>query len=322
MSTILTLTNASEFAAREERAHRMRLYAASAAAVLLIIMVAVYGADYYWLGAVDRPFSPKHALLKPSGQIGINLGILGFALFLIIFLYPLRKKIPWFAKVGKTRHWLDFHVVAGLTAPVLIAFHCSFKFHGLAGMAFWIMSAVALSGVVGRYMYAQIPRSLSSAELSLKELHSMEAALTRELSSQTRFTAEDFAPILQMPGPEEVRQMPVVRALLLMFGLDVARPFRIARLRARALSRGTAEKRGVAVELLVSLGGFRHGHDFELEQILATAQRKSALSKRIVFLARTQQVFHLWHVVHRPFSYSFAVLALMHIVVVVMLGFV
>ncbi len=317
MSAILTLTtataNAAEIAAREERRHRVRLYLVSAAAVLLILVLAVYGGDYYWLSAADRPFSPKYPLLKPSGRIGINLGILGFALFLIIFLYPLRKKVSWLAKRGRARHWLDFHVVAGLTAPVVIAFHSSFKFHGLAGMAFWIMSAVALSGVVGRYMYAQIPRSLNSAELSLKELQSMEDTLTNELFSQTRFTAEDFAPILRMPSPQEARQMPVFRALLLMFALDAARPFRIARLRARALNRK---------QRLLSFGGLRHAHDAELERILATVRRKSSLSKRIAFLARTQQVFHLWHVIHRPFSYSFAVLALMHIVVVIMLGFV
>ena len=35
--------------------------------------------------------------------------------------------------------------------------------------------------------------------------------------------------------------------------------------------------------------------------------------KRVLFLSRSQKVFHLWHVVHKPFSYAFAVLALLHI---------
>jgi hypothetical protein len=33
-------------------------------------------------------------------------------------------------------------------------------------------------------------------------------------------------------------------------------------------------------------------------------------------------VFHLWHVIHRPFSYSFALLAVIHIAVVTMMGYV
>jgi hypothetical protein len=32
-------------------------------------------------------------------------------------------------------------------------------------------------------------------------------------------------------------------------------------------------------------------------------------------------VFHLWHVVHRPFSYTFALLAVIHIALVVMMGY-
>jgi hypothetical protein len=38
-------------------------------------------------------------------------------------------------------------------------------------------------------------------------------------------------------------------------------------------------------------------------------------------LSHAQRVFQLWHVVHKPFSYAFAVLALVHIAVVMMLGF-
>ena len=49
-------------------------------------------------------------------------------------------------------------MIAGITAPIVIAYHASFKFRGIAGVAFWIMLAVAISGVIGRYLYAQIPQ--------------------------------------------------------------------------------------------------------------------------------------------------------------------
>jgi len=29
--------------------------------------------------------------------------------------------------MGNSRHWLDFHVVLGTAAPIIIAFHSSFK---------------------------------------------------------------------------------------------------------------------------------------------------------------------------------------------------
>ena len=296
-----------------ERWHRTRLYAAAAASLLLLVTIAFYGADYYLLGPAERPFSAKHALLKPSGLIGIKLGMLGVGLFLLIFLYPLRKRVPWLARRGKSKHWLDFHIVAGLTAPVVIAFHSSFKFHGLAGMAFWIMTAVALSGIIGRYIYAQIPRSLDSAEISLKELEGAQEELTRELEGQAIVRSADLQRLLRMRSAEEVRRMPLYRALLLMIALDVARPFRVARLRLHAL--------GWSGGALITLGGLLASPNRELERVVQTARRKAALSKRIAFLSRTQQVFHLWHVIHRPFSYSFAVLALIHIAVVLLLGY-
>jgi hypothetical protein len=58
----------------------------------------------------------------------------------------------------------------------------------------------------------------------------------------------------------------------------------------------------------------------EVERVIGAARRQAGLSKRILFLSRTHKVFHLWHVVHRPFSYSFAVLAVIHITVVMLFG--
>jgi len=145
-------------AAAGQEQHRRRIMTVSLVATSLMAGLALYGANYYTLTQADRPFSPKHHLLKPSGVIGINLGLLGVLLFCGIFLYPLRKRWAWLRKQGDSRHWLDYHVVLGIAAPVCIAFHSSFKFRGLAGVAFWVMVAVGLSGFVGRYLYAQIPR--------------------------------------------------------------------------------------------------------------------------------------------------------------------
>ncbi|MBZ5510070.1 MAG: hypothetical protein LAN70_02765 [Acidobacteriia bacterium] len=79
---------------------------------------------------------------------------------------------------------MDDHVLLGLAAPFVIAFHASFKFRGFVGTACWIMSAVALSGVIGRYLYSQIPRRATAAELSLKEARDLQEKDTAQLSSQ------------------------------------------------------------------------------------------------------------------------------------------
>jgi hypothetical protein len=109
-----------------------------------------------------------------------------------------------------------------------------------------------------------------------------------------------------------VKHRSAMGALLWMFVLDLARPFRVASLRRRALGLG-----GV----LLSLGGILPSSNQELERVVQTVRRQATLSKRVVFLSRTQQVFQLWHVVHRPFSYAFVVLAILHIATAMLLGY-
>ncbi|HKW89240.1 MAG TPA: hypothetical protein VJN21_10850 [Candidatus Acidoferrales bacterium] len=137
------------------------------------MLIGIYGFNYYTLDAAHRALSPKYNQLRPAGSIGIRLGVAGAFMFVLIFLYALRKRWRWLGRIGSTKHWLDFHIVLGLTAPVIFTFHSSFKFGGLAGIAYWIMIVVALSGIVGRYLYAQIPRSLGSAELTFNELQEL-----------------------------------------------------------------------------------------------------------------------------------------------------
>ena len=311
MSTQASLPLSRARDASGERVHRFLLTAGYVFAGLMVLALAVYGFDYYFLDSAHRPFSLKYPVLRPNGSVGLWLGVLGLGMFLLIFLYPLRKRWPWLKSKGSTRHWLDFHVLLGLTAPMIIAFHASFKFRGIAGMAFWIMTAVALSGVVGRYLYGQIPRSLSAAELSLQEARKLEAEITTQLAVQQVVPAEALAPVFRLPEARSVESAPMVLALGSMFLVDLQRQFRIARLRLRCLG---------AREAFATLGGLLPSGRPELERVIGIARRQAALSKRILFLSRSQQVFHLWHVVHRPFSYSFAVLALLHIGVVLLFG--
>jgi hypothetical protein len=312
MSANAAVATATMPARSGERAHRIRLVFGYVLAIAIIVGITVYGFDYYTLRSADRPFSPKHHVLRPSGAIGIKLGFMGLAMFLAIFVYPLRKKWPWLSRQGSSRHWLDIHVLLGLSAPFIIALHSAFKFRGFAGMAFWIMVAVSLSGVIGRYLYGQIPRRLNSAEMSAKELQEVQTGLAEQLKQQRLLPEKDVRSLLRLPSPERVQEMSIVFALGYMMALDVGRAFRVAKLRRRALALS---------ERLTTLGGFLPTGHAALERAISTARAEAATAKRILFLSRSQQVFHLWHVVHKPFSYSFALLAIIHIVVVMMMGF-
>ena len=299
-------------AKRKEAGHRVRVSIAGLASILLLVSLVIYGANYYLLPLDQRPFSDKHELLRPGGSIGLKLGVLGTVLFFIIFLYALRKVIPWLGRWGTAKHWMDFHVIAGITAPVVIAFHASFKFQGIAGIAFWIMVVVAISGFIGRYLYAQIPRSLTAAELSLSELQVNEQELAEALLDQSIYSEKQLSRVMNMPSAAHIRQIGPLLAIGEMIALDVRRPLQIAGL--RRASCGFAKK-------LFSAGGLLSSGNSEVEHVVRLVRQKASLSKRVVFLDQSQRVFHLWHVIHRPFSYAFAVLAIIHIVVVMGLGF-
>jgi TRAP-type C4-dicarboxylate transport system permease small subunit len=295
-----------------EKWHRMLHWWAWVASTAFVLAFASYGADYYTLGTLDRPFSPKHALLRPSGPVGVRLGMFSVLLFFLIYLYPLRKRWGWLGRKGNSRHWLDFHIVMGTTAPLIVALHSSFKFGGIAGMAFWLMTMVTLSGFIGRYLYAQVPRSLSAAEISMREMRELEVSLRRELADRRQGLSVGLESIYELPSVQQVAKTPMLGALVWMIWIDVFKPFQVSMLRLKAA--------GFA-EWLKSVGGLFPTKDRRLEQAIQVAKKQAALSKHMLFLDRTKQVFGLWHVIHRPFSYSFAMLAIIHIAVVLAMGY-
>jgi hypothetical protein len=81
-----------------ERKHRFRMLVAWIVSMGFVGIFATYGLDYYTLASKDRPFSPKHMLLRPSGPIGVNLGVFGVLMFFLIYLYPLRKRWGWLGR--------------------------------------------------------------------------------------------------------------------------------------------------------------------------------------------------------------------------------
>jgi hypothetical protein len=165
---------------------------------------------------------------------------------------------------------------------------------------------------VGRYLYAQIPRRINAAELSLQEMQTMTAELTEQLQRQSLVSPEELKPLLAVPAKETVEGMSVAGALLLMFRCDMQRPFLVARVRRRSLTFG---------QKVSTLWGLRPSPAQGLEKIIDLARRRSWIATKISFLSKTHQVFHLWHVVHRPFSYSFAILVAVHVTVAVSMGY-
>ncbi len=302
----------SYYLLKSDGRHKLEVLLVLGFYICVVLWVIAHGFQYYRLPLAERAFHPLNRQFKPSGSVGIRLAMLGVASFCLIYLYAIRKRWKWLSKKGKTRNWLDVHVVLGIAAPVVITFHCAFKMRGLAGIAYWIMIAVMLSGFIGRYLYAQIPRRINAAELSLNEMQSLTEDLTQQLQSQSVVSVEELKPLLAVPSKTEVESMPVLNALLFMLWCDLRRPFLVARVRRRSMA---------VFARFVTLGGLRRSSEEKLETVIDLARRRSWMATKISFLGKIHQVFHLWHVVHRPFSYSFAILVCIHIAVALSMGY-
>jgi hypothetical protein len=294
------------------KTRRYWLIAASIGCGASLAVAFVYGLGYYWLDISQRMLDPRHAQLKPSGTIGLKLGITGALMMCSLYLYPLRKKWKKLQRIGKTKNWLDFHVLIGITAPLFITLHSSFKFGGIAGAAYWGMIVAMVSGYVGRYLYAQIPRSMNATALTLREMQELCTSIASDIERSGLLCREELLALTRSPFSKDATQLSIPVALLAMVVNDLRRPFQVA-----ALRRSLMSSRG---ELVLSLGGFLPSHP-DLENVIRLARSQSWLSAKIALLGSTRRIFQLWHVIHKPFSYGFAILALIHIALAIWMGY-
>jgi len=290
-----------------EQIHRRLVKLFSIIWIAGFLALTLFGVSYYRLSKTDRAFSPKHHLLRPSGSIGISLAFLGVLMLCAIFLYPLRKRWQWLQRQGDSKHWLDHHVIFGVVAPISIAFHAAFRFHGLAGVAFWLMVAVSVSGLIGRYLYAQVLREVAAAESSVIVFRAM-------LERQTLVPQQDLRRLFfSAPAANRVSKWTGFTALGYLALSDITLRLRVARLRMKVLGLGMGIR---------SLGGLLSTGNAELERVISLGCKEARLSRRLLLLSHAQRVFKLWHFVHKPFSYAFVVLALAHIAVAMIFGFI
>ncbi|HEV2671995.1 MAG TPA: hypothetical protein VGU74_12955 [Gemmatimonadales bacterium] len=278
-------------------------------AVLVLLLTAltavcVVGARYYLEPMAARVRSPLHPWLKSSGYIGQSAGLLALALFLFLWLYPLRKKFRWLAFTGAIARWLDAHVLAALGLPLLVAVHAAWRFGGVIGLGFWSMMVVWLSGLVGRYLYARIPRSRAGAELTRDEIAARRTGLLELISHHTGLDRPAIEAAL-LPADAVARRTGVLGTLTRMIADDFARRAAERRLRRVVEARGS---RGRGMDKVA------------VRLVLRLARQEVKLTQQVRMLDATQAVFRYWHVFHRPVAIAALLAVVVHVAVVVALG--
>lgn len=270
----------------------------------LLGLVLFAGLPYYLMPQGERLRSMLHPWFKPSGYVGQSAGLLTFAGFLFMWLYPLRKKLRRPAWLGAVPKWLDVHIAVGLLLPLLGAIHASWRFNGVIGLGYLAMLIVCLSGVVGRYIYMRIPRSRQGLELGMGETAAQQRALLGQLAESTGLSVLELQEILSV-NPMSGSRGGVLATLAQMVRDDLARARAVRRLRARwqaaGQDRAPVDHRG-------------------LREVSNLARRQMSLSQQVRLLDATHRIFRYWHAAHRPFAITAVIAVTIHVVVVVAVG--
>jgi hypothetical protein len=248
-------------------------------------------------------------LYSARSDTGYWIGVCGGVSMLLLFAYPLRKRWPALARLGKAKHWFVAHMVLGIAGPVLVLAHSTFHIGSInAGVALFSMLVVAASGVVGRFIYLRIHRGLGGEMLSLESLRGTLGLSADSLRSQLHFapSAELRLRALERhaahPGDRWAEHLS--RLTLLPWAL------RAERRRCRgeidtALTRLAREQGWSPAALRMRRRRARRLVEDYVGAVLRVAQ-----------LAAYTRLFSLWHVLHVPFVFVMVLCAIAHVIAV------
>lgn len=270
----------------------------------LLALINIAGAPYYLAPLAVRVRHPFHQWLRPTGFIGQPLGLLAITLFLFLWLYPIRKKYAArLAFTGRISTWLSWHVAAGLLVPWIAATHAGWRFTGLIGLGYLALFIVYLSGLVGRYLYARIPRRIDGLEMSRDDATSERERLLFELTADTGLPPDEVRRALT-PGIEDCQGLGVAATIRMLIADDIARRRAARRLIAR----------------VVRAGGPAAPDRQAMRHLLRLARREMALSQQVRMFDATRRLFGYWHAAHKPFAVTALLAVIAHVGVAVALG--
>ncbi len=162
-------------------------------------------------------------------------------------------------------------------------------------ISFWSMVAVVLSGVIGRFIYIQIPRTIEGRVMSLSELQLLREEIGTRLT--TSLPVNQSFDLAFATTPPDQKEGGFFRLLWYDIG---QRRSTIGQLKRQLKQMGVGGR--------------------EKKQIVKMVKHEMALSHRIKRLETMKKIFRYWHVAHLPFAIVMLVIMLIHIAVTLAFG--
>ncbi len=250
----------------------------------------------YFLEMNDPDAVPAMVIEKigflPGDELAMLCGYIGTVLMIIATAYPLMRRLKVFRHIASNTMWFDFHMMTGLVGPMFIILHAAFKLDNWVAGAFWAMVIVVISGVIGRYLYTQVPDLAHGRELEELE-HQRAFARLRQTHPEATAVAEGMLRHHRSAAERMAKNASFMTALMWIVLEDMRRPMRWLS-RRHKLSRLNAPK-AVTRELIRRTG------------------RMILIDRRGVLVPRAQLLLHSWKKVHVPFTIIMVIVSIIHI---------
>ncbi len=267
--------------------------------LLIPAVCALVGSAWLW---------SRYGGYTAGSGVGYYLGVAGGVVLLLVFLYPLRKRVHFLQSWGATKGWFALHMACGIGAPFLILAHCSFKVGSInAGVALGSMLLVAASGIVGRFIYTRIHHGLYGTRITLAHLQSAVGVSAGKVSSRLQIT-------------------PQIEVWLRAFQVAIERPKNLAHrawsfltlgLRARWLFRRCTREFARTYRAHARSNGWdaaRQTRDLAAAKALISAYLAGV--QRVAQFSGYERLFSLWHILHVPLVWMLVLSAIAHVIAV------
>lgn len=254
----------------------------------------------------------KGLAIKSGSGLGYYFGYVGGVMMLLMLLYPIRKHVGWARNWGSLRYWFLLHMILGIGGPVLVLFHSTFHVKSLnAGVALFSMLLVALSGIVGRFIYKRIHLGLYGRKSNLEELQ-------KAVDSIQEKAGKVSAILIDAPGIGEklkqFRDMAFTKESAL--SLRIWKFLTLGWHRRKLVINCHQELQRAVVFLAKSQGWDNIQQDRQFQMVsLGVSDYLGAVQAAAQFSAY-ERLFRLWHILHTPFVWLLGISGVVHVIAV------
>lgn len=283
-----------------ETTHKIFIIFLSVIVFLTLITLIYVGFSYYNTVLEERFYHNNHDWLKPSGILGHGLGIIGSVLMIVgVSSYMIRKRFRGLSRFGQLKYWLEFHIFLCTLGPIMVLFHTAFKFGGIVAISFWSMVAVFLSGVIGRFIYIQIPRTIEGRELNLNEVKELKSDIGEIITNIYKLDKESSEIIVASTS----KKATVYHKNFFVRYIN------------------NSHENSKTIKQVKAVLKKNNLSRVEQKDILKLIRDEISLNQKIERLQTMQNLFKYWHVAHLPFALVMLVIMVIHVVVTIVFGY-